>query len=98
MSFNCCEHALIAGECSVEAKILITDFCKYKINPYPHGRWAKSAFNPNPHCFIAITVVTTCGCKEPLLPHPLHSPVGGGGCYCYGPEDLFNKNVVTKAY
>jgi hypothetical protein len=24
--------------------------------------------------------------------------VGGGGCYCYGPEDLFNKNVVTKAY
>jgi hypothetical protein len=29
--------------------------------------------------FIAITKATACGLKEPLLPHPLHSPVGGRG-------------------
>jgi hypothetical protein len=54
--------------------------------------------NPNPHCFIAITKATACGWKEPLLPHPLHSPVrargkGKGGGILYGPEDLLNKNV-----
>jgi hypothetical protein len=36
-------------------------------------------FNPTPHCFIAITKATACGWKEPLLPHPLHSPVRGRG-------------------
>jgi hypothetical protein len=54
------------------------------------------SFNPNPHCFIALTKATACGCKKPLLPHPLHSPVGGKGgegCYLYGSEDLLNKNV-----
>jgi hypothetical protein len=35
--------------------------------------------NPNPHCFIAITKATARGWKEPLLPHPLHSPVRGKG-------------------
>jgi hypothetical protein len=38
-----------------------------------------SPFNPNPHCFIAITNATACGWKEPLLPRPLHSPVRGRG-------------------
>jgi hypothetical protein len=33
-------------------------------------------FNPNPHGFKAITNVTA---SEPLLPHPLHSTVGGRG-------------------
>jgi hypothetical protein len=33
-------------------------------------------FNPNPHCFIAITKATACGLKKPLL---VHSPVGGRG-------------------
>jgi hypothetical protein len=36
-------------------------------------------FNPNPHCFIAITKATACGWKEPLLPHPLQGPVRGRG-------------------
>jgi hypothetical protein len=36
-------------------------------------------FNPNPHCFIAITKATACDWKEPLLPHPLHNPVRGRG-------------------
>jgi hypothetical protein len=31
-------------------------------------------FNPNPHCFIAISKAKACGWKEPLLPHPHHSP------------------------
>jgi hypothetical protein len=39
-------------------------------------------FNPNPHCFIAITKATACGCKKPLLPHPLRTALWGeGGCY-----------------
>jgi hypothetical protein len=39
----------------------------------------KLILNPNPHCFIAITKATASGWKEPLLPQPLHSPVGGRG-------------------
>jgi hypothetical protein len=35
--------------------------------------------NPNPHCFIVITKAAACGWKDPLLPHPLHSPVRGKG-------------------
>jgi hypothetical protein len=53
--------------------------------------------NPNPHCFIAITKATACGWKEPLLPHPLHSTVGGGGCYLYGSEDLL-KGTVSRDF
>jgi hypothetical protein len=41
--------------------------------------YRQQMFNPNPHCFIAITKATACGLKEPLLPHPLHSPVRGRG-------------------
>jgi hypothetical protein len=51
-------------------------------------------FNPNPHWFKAITKLTASGWKEPLLPHPLHSTVGGageGGCFLCSPED---KNVI----
>jgi hypothetical protein len=36
-------------------------------------------FNPNPYCFIAITKAAASGWKDPLLTHPLHSPVGGRG-------------------
>jgi hypothetical protein len=42
-------------------------------------RFTRRLFNPNPHCFIAKTKATACGRKKPLLPHPLHSPEGGGG-------------------
>jgi hypothetical protein len=33
----------------------------------------------NPHCFKAMTKATSCGWNEPVLPHPLHSPVGWKG-------------------
>jgi hypothetical protein len=47
-------------------------------------RWLRQSTNlssiyPNLHYFIAITKATACGWKEPVLPHPLHSPVGGRG-------------------
>jgi hypothetical protein len=69
-------------ESMLEPQGTIQQYCDYKINS-------------NPHCFIAIIKATACGQKEPLLPYPLHSPVGEGegGCYLYDPEDLLNKNV-----
>jgi hypothetical protein len=50
--------------------IYIYIYIYYKLRVY---------LNPNPHCFIAITKAKACGWKEPLLPHPQHSPMGGGG-------------------
>jgi hypothetical protein len=41
--------------------------------------FCEDIFNTNPHCFIAITKATACGWEDPLLPHPLVSPVGGRG-------------------
>jgi hypothetical protein len=38
--------------------------------------------NRNPHCSNNITKTTACGYKEQVLPHPLHSTVGGGGAVC----------------
>jgi hypothetical protein len=50
--------------------------------------------NPNPHCCKAITKLIASSLKEPLLPHPLHITVGGGGFrFRYSPEDLLDKNV-----
>jgi hypothetical protein len=37
-------------------------------------------FNPNPHCFNTITKLVVSDWKEPILPHPLYSTVGGGAC------------------
>jgi hypothetical protein len=37
--------------------------------------------NPNPHGFKAINKFTALGWKEPVLPNPLHSTLGGGGCF-----------------
>jgi hypothetical protein len=43
--------------------------------------------NPNPHCFIAITM-------------HIAQPCGGRGkwCYLYLPEDLLNKNVSLTLF
>jgi hypothetical protein len=56
----------------------------------------REAFNPNPHCFKAITKLTALGSKESLLTYPLHSTVegaGGGGAFSAALKISLNKNV-----
>jgi hypothetical protein len=69
-------HDEISDEKSQRSKILKA--CLFHVR-VQYSRGPKYMFNPNPHCFIAITKATACGWKEPLLPHPLHSSVGGRG-------------------
>jgi hypothetical protein len=56
-------------------------------------------FNPNPLSFEAITKLTASGCKEPPLPHPMHSTVGGpgeGGCFPCRPKIcLINASITV---
>jgi hypothetical protein len=67
--------------CGNRSRGLIVFILDYKHILFLSGKFPKCAdgVNPNPHSFIAITKATACGWKEPLLPHPLHSPVSWRG-------------------
>jgi hypothetical protein len=72
----------------------------------------KIDLNPNAHSFKTISKAMACGWKEPVLPHPLNSMVGGGREECafsvvfkkhemhlhYHQEHIENKSLKLKSF